>query len=105
MAMLTLRISDDLNDRLTMMAEKTGRTKTWFVKKLIRQGLDDLEEEMLLEIMYKEFVAEGGREAGPGIPQEMLSEYLGRKAMENSVSATSDKGTTKAGSSDAEPNQ
>ena len=90
MAMLTLRISDDLNDRLTMMAEKTGRTKTWFVKKLIREGLADLEDEMLFAMMYKEFVAEGGREAGPGIPLEMLGEYLERHQLENRVSAESD---------------
>ena len=92
--MLTLRISDDLNDRLTMMAEKTGRTKTWFVKKLIREGLADLEDEMLFGMMYKEFVAEGGREIGPGIPLEMLETYLERHRLENSVSSESSEGTT-----------
>jgi RHH-type transcriptional regulator, rel operon repressor / antitoxin RelB len=102
MAMLTLRISDELNDRLTKMAEKTGRTKTWFVKKLIRQGLDDLEEEMLLEIMYKEFVAEGGRGIGPGIPLEMLETYLERHRLENSVSSASDERTTQTRSTNSE---
>ena len=61
MAMLTLRISDDLNDRLTMMAEKTGRTKTWFVKKLIREGLADLEDQMMAETAFAECLAAGGR--------------------------------------------
>ncbi len=83
MAMLTLRISDDLNDRLTMMAEKTGRTKTWFVRKLIRQGLDDLEEEMLLEIMYKEFVAEGGRGNEPSIPLDELEAFFAQEDLED----------------------
>ncbi|MEY4311125.1 MAG: hypothetical protein RLZ71_1051 [Actinomycetota bacterium] len=96
MAMLTLRISDELNDRLTMMAEKTGRTKTWFVKKLIREGLADLEDEMLFAMAYKEFVAEGGREIGPGIPLEMFETYLERHRVENSVSPSSDEGTTEA---------
>ena len=61
MAMLTLRISDDLNDRLTMMAEKTGRTKTWFVKKLIREGLADLEDQIMAEKAFAEYHAAGGR--------------------------------------------
>jgi RHH-type rel operon transcriptional repressor/antitoxin RelB len=72
MAMLTLRISDDLNDRLTMMAEKTGRTKTWFVKKLIREGLADLEDQMLAEIAFAEYHAAGGRNQ----PMIEWSEYL-----------------------------
>lgn len=72
MAMLTLRISDDLNDRLTMMAEKTGRTKTWFVKKLIREGLADLEDQMMAETAFAEFLAAGGRNQ----PMIEWSEYL-----------------------------
>ncbi len=72
MAMLTLRISDDLNDRLTMMAEKTGRTKTWFVKKLIREGLADLEDQIMAEKAFAEYHAAGGRNQ----PMIEWSEYL-----------------------------
>ena len=82
MAMLTLRISEDLNWRLGKMAEKTGRTKTYFVKRLIEDGLEALEEEILLEIMWKEYVAEGGRPIGPGVPSEIVFRKLEQKEME-----------------------
>jgi len=46
MAMLTLRIDDKLNDRITALAQKTGRTKTYFIKKLLVEAIDDLEDEL-----------------------------------------------------------
>jgi len=46
MAMLTLRIDDELNARITALAQKTGRTKTYFIKKLLVDAIDDLEDEM-----------------------------------------------------------
>jgi RHH-type rel operon transcriptional repressor/antitoxin RelB len=82
MAMLTLRISEDLNWRLGKMAEKTGRTKTYFVKKLIEDGLEDMEDEILMEIMWKEYIAEGGRPSGPGVPSEIVFKKLEQKEME-----------------------
>ena len=82
MAMLTLRISDELNERLGKMAEKTGRTKTYFVKKLIVDGLEDMEDEILMEILWKEYVAEGGRPIGPGVPSEIAFRKLEQKEME-----------------------
>jgi len=97
MAMLTLRISDDLNERLGKMAEKTGRTKTYFVKKLIEDGLEALEEEILLEIMWKEHVAEGGREIGPGIPHEILMRQLDKRDMANRLAKASKQRAKKAG--------
>ena len=46
MAMLTLRIDDELNNRITALAQKTGRTKTYFIKKLLVEAIDDLEDEL-----------------------------------------------------------
>jgi len=46
MAMLTLRIDDELNARITALAQKTGRTKTYFIKKLLVEAIDDLEDEL-----------------------------------------------------------
>ena len=54
MAMLTLRIDDELNDRLTALAEKSGRTKTHFVKRLLTEAIEELED----EIWFQEQVAE-----------------------------------------------
>jgi len=44
--MLTLRIDDELNNRITALAQKTGRTKTYFIKKLLVEAIDDLEDEL-----------------------------------------------------------
>ncbi|MFM2024843.1 MAG: hypothetical protein RLZZ56_856 [Actinomycetota bacterium] len=98
MAMLTLRISEDLNWRLGKMAEKTGRTKTYFVKKLIEEGLEAMEEEVLLEILWKEYVAEGGREIGPGVPHEIFMRQLDKRDMENRLAKASKTRTKQTGS-------
>lgn len=57
MAMLTLRISDELNDRIAALAERSGRTKTYFVKKLIVDAIEDLEDEIWAEAAAKEYLA------------------------------------------------
>ena len=102
MAMLTLRISEDLSWRLGKMAEKTGRTKTYFVKKLIEDGLEAIEEEVLLEILWKEYVAEGGRDIGPGIPHELLMRKLDKRDMENRMAKKGRKAAREVGSESAQ---
>jgi predicted DNA-binding protein len=44
MAMLTLRLSDELNDRLDWLAQRSGLTKSHFVKKMIAQSIEDMED-------------------------------------------------------------
>ena len=102
MAMLTLRISDDLNWRLGKMAEKTGRTKTYFVKKLIVDGLEDMEDEILMEILWKEYIAEGGRPIGPSVPSEIAFRKLEQKEMEIRLAKASGKTTKQARSASTE---
>ena len=46
MAMLTLRIDDELNDRIAALAKRSGRTKTYFIKRLILEAIEDLEDEI-----------------------------------------------------------
>ena len=57
--MLALRLKPELEKRLTMLAEKTGRTKTFYAVKAIEQQLDDMEDYYLAEQAYNEWVAEG----------------------------------------------
>lgn len=98
MAMLTLRISDELNDRLTKMAEKTGRTKTYFVKKLIVDGLEDLEDEILFAKMYREYIAEGGRGTEPSIPLSELKAFFEQEDLEDQAAKKRSETTKQAGS-------
>lgn len=57
--MLALRLKPELEKRLTTLAEKTGRTKTFYAVKAIEQQLDDMEDYYLAEQAYNEWVAEG----------------------------------------------
>lgn len=42
--MLAIRLKPDLEQRLTSLAKKTGRTKTFYAREAIEQHLEDLED-------------------------------------------------------------
>lgn len=46
---VSLRLPSDLNQRLSHLAEKTGRSKTFYMLEAIKQHLDDLEDLYLAE--------------------------------------------------------
>ena len=46
----SLRLPDDLNIRLSNLADKTGRSKTFYMLEAIRDHLDDLEDLYLAEL-------------------------------------------------------
>lgn len=45
--MLAIRISQDIERRLQYLAQKTGRTKTYYAKEAILRFLEDMEDEYL----------------------------------------------------------
>ena len=45
--MLAIRISEDIESRLQHLAQKTGRTKTYYAKEAILRFLEDMEDEYL----------------------------------------------------------
>ena len=47
--MLALRLPPELEARLTALAEKTGRTKSFYARQAILEHLDDLEDLYLAE--------------------------------------------------------
>lgn len=47
--MLALRISADLEQRLAALAERTGRTKSFYARRAIEEYIDDLEDHFLAE--------------------------------------------------------
>ena len=47
--MLALRLSPDLERRLTELAQKTGRTKSFYAREAIEAYLEDLEDTYLAE--------------------------------------------------------
>ncbi len=42
--MTSVRLSEEVETRLNALAVTTGRTKTFYIKKLIEDNLDDLED-------------------------------------------------------------
>ena len=46
---VSLRLPSDLNQRLSYLAEQTGRSKTFYMLEAIKQHLDDLEDLYLAE--------------------------------------------------------
>ncbi len=45
--MLAIRLPEDIEDRLTALADKTGRTKTFYAKEAILEHLADMEDKYL----------------------------------------------------------
>lgn len=46
---LSIRLPQDVEDRLDVLAARTGRSKTFYVTQAIREHLDDLEDLYLAE--------------------------------------------------------
>lgn len=55
--MLAIRLDPEIEARLTRLAEKTGRTKTFYAREAIEEHLEDLEDVYLA----KESIKKGGR--------------------------------------------
>ena len=56
--MLAVRIDPETEKRLTALAERTGRTKTFYVREAILAHLDDLEDFYLAEERMRDFRAD-----------------------------------------------
>ena len=56
--MLAVRIDPETEKRLTALAEKTGRTKTFYAREAILAHLDDLEDFYLAEERMRDFRAD-----------------------------------------------
>lgn len=46
---LSIRFDDDTEQRLTHLAEVTGRTKAYYIREALAQTLEDLEDRYLAE--------------------------------------------------------
>ena len=69
--MLAVRLDDNTEKRLERLAERTGRTKTFYARAAIIAHLDDLEDFYLAEDRMRDF------RAGDAIPLSDLKAELG----------------------------
>jgi RHH-type transcriptional regulator, rel operon repressor / antitoxin RelB len=70
--MLAVRIPDDLDARLTNIAKKTGRTKSFYVRAALTEQLADLEDYFLAEERMAERRA--GKTTAISL-EELMAEY------------------------------
>ena len=56
--MLAIRLPQEIESRLSALAEKTGRTKTYYARVAILEYLDDLEDFYLAEQRYADIQAD-----------------------------------------------
>jgi RHH-type transcriptional regulator, rel operon repressor / antitoxin RelB len=57
--MLAIRLPEDIEKRLDLLAKKSGRTKTHYVREAVLSYLEDLEDAFEAEQALKEFYASG----------------------------------------------
>ena len=57
--MLALRLPPEIEERLTLLAKKTGRTKTFYATQAVITHLEDLEDYYAAESSYREYIASG----------------------------------------------
>jgi predicted DNA-binding protein len=55
MAMVTLRLDDELNERLTRASRHTGQSKSQIIKGLLRANMDEIEKLQSLEERIAEY--------------------------------------------------
>jgi RHH-type rel operon transcriptional repressor/antitoxin RelB len=72
MAAVSLRLPDDISQRLQTLAEQTGRSKTYYIVEAVREHLEDLEDLYLAETRWRALQA-GESEAFP--LEEVMKEY------------------------------
>ena len=72
MSAVSLRLPDDIAARLQRLADRTGRSKTFYVREAICEHLDDLEDMYLAEQRLIESRA-GRSESVP--LEELMSRY------------------------------
>lgn len=57
--MLTVRLPEDIEQRLNALAAQTGRSKSFYVREALLAYMEDMEDAYLAEQRYTEFVKSG----------------------------------------------
>lgn len=70
---ISIRLTPEEDARLTELARRTGRSKTFYVREAIHEHLDELEERFWADAVVREWEASGK----PSRPAERLWAELG----------------------------
>ena len=70
--MLTVRLPEDLEQRLNVLATATQRPKSFYLREALERSLEDMEDAYLAETAYERFKASGEK----AIPlEEVMREH------------------------------
>lgn len=70
--MLSVRLPENLENRLNKLARATKRSKSFYVREAIERSIEDLEDAYLAESAYEEFIKSGAE----AIPMEEVMKSL-----------------------------
>ena len=71
--MLSVRLPDDIDKRLSHLAKVTNRPKSYYVREAIERSLEDIEDAYLAESAYESFLKKGEK----AVSFDELEESLG----------------------------
>ena len=94
MAMITIRLPQELRDRIDKLAEGSGRTKSQFIRYLIRRGVADLEDDLRELEEIRAAIREGRKDFRTYSLDEVL-EHVGLTRMDIGMDPKSAKATKK----------
>ncbi len=59
--MLAVRLSKDLEERLSVLARKTNRSKSFYVKEALEKYLEDEEDHVMALQAYEDYLKSGNK--------------------------------------------
>ncbi len=71
--MLSIRLSDEIENRLRVLSETTKRPKSFYVREALERSLDGIEDAYLAESEYEKFLKSGEK----AIPIDEVEAKLG----------------------------
>ena len=71
--MLTIRLPEEMEARLSVLADTTKRSKSFYVREALERSLEDIEDAYLAEAALERFRASGEK----AIPLEEVERRLG----------------------------
>lgn len=71
--MITIRLSEEMEARLSLLASATKRSKSFYVREALDRTIEDIEDAYLAEAAYERFLASGEK----AIPLEEVAKAYG----------------------------
>lgn len=71
--MLTIRLPEEMETRLNVLADATKRPKSFYVREALERSLEDIEDIYLADAAYERFLASGKK----AIPLTEVEKRLG----------------------------